>query len=71
MDRFGLLCRNIYEKKKITQRELAAAYISITSGHGSTLSILSISTNIISMMNSTGDGESDEVWLDTMWIEVF
>ncbi len=25
MDRFGLLCRNIYEKKKITQRELAAA----------------------------------------------
>ena len=22
---FGLLCRNIYEKKKITQRELAAA----------------------------------------------
>ena len=42
-------------------------YISITSGHGSTLSILSISTNIISMMNSTGDGESDEVWLDTMY----
>ena len=42
-------------------------YISIISGHGSTLSILSISTNIISMMNSTGDGESDEVWLDTMY----
>lgn len=25
MDRFGLLCRNVYEKKKTTQRELAAA----------------------------------------------
>lgn len=25
MDRFGLLCRNIYENKKITQRDLAAA----------------------------------------------
>ena len=25
MDRFGLLCRNIYEKKRVTQRELAAA----------------------------------------------
>ena len=24
MDRFGLLCRSIYENKKITQRELAA-----------------------------------------------
>lgn len=42
-------------------------YISITSGHGSTLSILSISTNRISIMNSTGVGESDEVWLDTMY----
>ena len=25
MDRLGLLCRNIYENNKITQRELAAA----------------------------------------------
>ena len=25
MDRYGLLCRNIYENRKITQREMAAA----------------------------------------------
>ena len=25
MDRLGLLCRNIYENNKMTQRELAAA----------------------------------------------
>ena len=26
MDRLGLLCRNIYENNKMTQRELAAEY---------------------------------------------
>ena len=25
MDRYGLLCRNIYENNKITQREMASA----------------------------------------------
>ena len=35
MDRLGLLCRNIYENNKMTQRELAAAERAeeVVSGH--------------------------------------
>lgn len=54
MDRFGLLCRNIYEKKRITQRELAAA-MDLSLGTCNHLIKEALAGGLISLNTETGE----------------
>lgn len=54
MDRFGLLCRNVYEKKKTTQRELAAA-MNLSLGTCNHLIKDALADNLISLDQETGE----------------
>lgn len=54
MDRFGLLCRNVYEKKKSTQRELAAA-MNLSLGTCNHLIKEALSAGLISLDTATGE----------------
>ena len=54
MDRFGLLCRNVYEKKKMTQRELAAA-MNLSLGTCNHLIKEALAAGLISLDQDTGE----------------
>lgn len=53
MDRFGLLCRNIYENNTITQRELAAS-MGLSLGTCNHLIKEALANNLISLDSSSG-----------------
>lgn len=54
MDRYGLLCRSIYENKRITQRELAAA-INLSLGTCNHLIKEALASELISLDTATGE----------------
>jgi len=54
MDRFGLLCRNIYEKKRITQRELAAS-MDLSLGTCNRLIRDALANGLIALNTETGE----------------
>ena len=53
MDRFGLLCRNIYENNTITQRELSAS-MGLSLGTCNHLIKEALASNLISLDSSSG-----------------